>query len=205
MTYYAGDIPAEAVAIEPARNGEPIDLAPFTALDSEAVLRDFDGVIVVEDGEFLISFLDGLVILDWPPTTPFVTAGIYTLEVTLVGPDARERIEPVYFVAQADSTWHTLDSARALWADAASISDPRLFQLLELARAQVEQYGTTLTGSDAIRANREAQLGQARNLLNSGRVDTGGDGADSFVLRPFPLDWMIKQILRPKRPLGGIA
>jgi hypothetical protein len=205
MTYYAGDIPAEAVAIEPARNGEPIDLTPFTALDSEAVLRDFDGEIVVEDGEFLISFLDEMVVLDWPPTTPFAAAGIYTLEVTLVGADARERLEPVYFVAQENSTWHTLDTARALWSDATAITDPRLFQLLELARAQVEQYGTTLTGSDAIRANREAQLGQARNLLNAGRAESGEDGTDTFVLRPFPLDWMIKQILRPKRPLGALA
>lgn len=205
MTYYVGDIPADAVAIEPARNGEPIDLAPFTALDSEALLRNFDGTIVVEDGEFLITFLEGMVILDWPPLTPFATAGVYTLEVTLVGATARERLEPVYFVAQEDSDWHTLDSARALWSDASAITDPRLFQLLELARAQVEQYGTTLTGSDAIRAQREAQLGQARNLLNAGRVESGDDGTDSFVLRPFPLDWMIKQILRPKKPLGALA
>jgi hypothetical protein len=28
-------------------------------------------------------------------------------------------------------------------------------------------------------------------------------GEDTFVLRPFPLDWTIKQVLRPKRAIPG--
>lgn len=46
-----------------------------------------------------------------------------------------------------------------------------------------------------------AQFTQAKNTWNAGRVDANGgigDGGD-FVMRPMPLDWHVKQILRPKR------
>ena len=46
-----------------------------------------------------------------------------------------------------------------------------------------------------------AQLMQAKNMWNAGRVDASGgigDGGD-FVIRPVPLDWHVKQLLRPKR------
>lgn len=43
-----------------------------------------------------------------------------------------------------------------------------------------------------------AQLQQARNLWNAGRVTGEGEvGADGFVFRPYPLDKTIKQIIRP--------
>ena len=54
---------------------------------------------------------------------------------------------------------------------------------------------------------RRAQLMQARNLWNAGKVDpsTGDQGEGSFILSPVPLDWTVKQVLRPKqgrKPIG---
>jgi len=45
------------------------------------------------------------------------------------------------------------------------------------------------------------QFLQAKNMWNAGRVDASGGLGDGegFVMRPTPLDWHIKQVLRPKR------
>lgn len=43
-----------------------------------------------------------------------------------------------------------------------------------------------------------AQLQQATNLWNAGRVSGGGDaGVEQFTFTPRPLDKTIKQIIRP--------
>ena len=47
---------------------------------------------------------------------------------------------------------------------------------------------------------RQAQLMQARNVWNASKASPSGDfdGA-SYGLTSFPLDWMVRQLLRPKR------
>lgn len=205
MTYYVGDIPAEDIVIEPARNGEPIELAPFLSIDTLVELRTFDGDLVPAD--FLVSFETGgvddidRVVLEWPAESVFASSGLHTLSVTLIGDlgEPRERLAPVYIVVQDDNGWHTLDSARIEWPDAQSVSDIRLFQMLELARQQVVAYAPALAEGVRPPYNyREGQLMQARNILNAGRAESGDEGTDTFMLRPFPLDWMVKQVLRPK-------
>ena len=200
MAYYVGDIPSEDIVIDPARGDEPIDLTPFIAGSTEVVLRDFEGTIITP-AEFVPSFVGDQVVLEWPTdVSVFDQPGLYLLSVTLVGTGVREQLRPVYLVAQdPESGWHTLDSAREEW-DGAPPSDYRLFQILELARQQVIAYAPALEADDPIPTNyREGQLMQARNLLNAGLVDpaSGGVGSEDFVLRPFPLDWMVKQVLRP--------
>lgn len=201
MAYYVGDIPSEDIVIEPARDGEPIDLTPFIEDDTEVTVRDFAGALV--DADFFVTFdSDGdipLVILEWPGTTVFEAAGLFTLGVTLVGPAARERLLPVYMVAQEEDGWHTVDSARMEWPDAPA-DDARAFQILELAKQQCLEYAGALEEGQRPPVNyRHGQLMQARNLLNAGMVDPqdGSVGSESFVLRPFPLDWTVKQMLRP--------
>lgn len=203
MAYYVGDIPSEDIVIEPARNGEAIDLSPFVAADSTTLLRDFDGNVIPAD--FLVTFDGQDVIVEWPGTTVFAEPGLYTLSVILEGPVARERLKPVYLVVQSDDGWHTIDSAREVWVNAPE-NENRLFQLLELARQQVEEYAPALMLGARIPANYvEGQLMQARNLLNAGMVNPSGEtGEDDFVLRPFPLDWMVKQVLRPKRAIPAV-
>jgi hypothetical protein len=141
-------------------------------------------------------------VIEWPADVVLDVAGVWTLTVTLVtSDDRRVRLSPVYLIVQAEDGWYTLDAAREDWADAPE-TDARLEQLLELARQQVIAYAPALAAGAAIPANYKAgQLMQARNLWNAGLVDpaTGQQGDDaSFQLRPFPLDWMVRQVLRPK-------
>jgi len=204
MAYYPGDIPSEDIVIAPARGEEPIDLAPFDEGETVVALRDFAGDAV--DADFLPTFDDDTasVVIEWPADSPFESAGLYTLVVTLVGPSARERLAPVYFVVQDETSgWHTVDSARDEWGvGEAPASDARLFQLLELAREQVVEYAPALADDAPIPTRyRAGQIGHAQNLYNAGRVDpaSGNAGDDEFTLRPYPLDWHIKQMLRPQR------
>lgn len=212
MAYYIGDLPAEDIVIEPARgDGEPIDLTPFDEAETEVTLRDFAGDIVV--ALFIPTFEEGAVVLEWPATSPFEVAGLYTLAVTLVGTDGspRERLAPAYFVVQDDTTgWHTVDSARDEWTvGEATVDDRRLYQLLELAREQVVAFAPALDEDAPVPASYKAgQLMQAQNLYNAGVVDpgTGTEGSgDTFALRPYPLDWMVQQVLRPKRGTPVVA
>lgn len=202
MAYYTGDIPVEDIVIEPAPTGHNPDLTEF---DEVAIqLRNPEGVIVDIDG-FVGVIEDDNIVISWPDETPFVSPGIYTLTATITASDGpqRERIRPLYLVAQNDDGWHTVDSAREVWPDATD-DDARLHQLLDLARQQVTAYAPALLIGTRAPANyREAQIMQCRNIWNAGKVDpaSGGFGEDSFVIRPFPLDWMIKQILRPRTPL----
>jgi hypothetical protein len=108
-------------------------------------------------------------------------------------------------VADTEDGWHTLDTARDDWRDAPGF-DAWLYELLWTARNDVLAYAPALAASQRPPLNyRRAQIMQARNLWNAGKVDpaSGGMGEDTFVLRPFPLDWTIKQTLRPKRAIPG--
>lgn len=209
MAYYVGDIPADDIVIEPARGVDPIDLAGFTEEDTEVELRTFNGDPVT--AAFTVQFLDGgpddidQIALSWPTdASVLLEPGIHTIAVTLVGDTARERLAPIPIVVQDENGWHTVDSARLEWIDAASIDDLRLHTLLELARQQCAAYAPELAADERAPLNyRQAQLMQARNLLNAGRAE--GDGEGDFVLRPFPLDWMVKQTLRPKAGIPAVG
>ncbi|MEX1079808.1 MAG: hypothetical protein WED09_11945 [Homoserinimonas sp.] len=109
------------------------------------------------------------------------------------------------------TTWHDIETARDEWVDA-PLDDDALTTLLAVAKQQVLAYAPTLPAVDPpvepeeIPDNyRYGQLEQAKNLWNAGRVDAGGGvGDDTFVVRPHPLDWIIKQILRPRRAVPRV-
>ena len=105
------------------------------------------------------------------------------------------------------TTWHDPESARDQWIDA-PLDDDVLDELLEVSMQQVIAYAPNLPEPavgeelDVPASYRRAQLMQARNLWNAAKVDpaSGGIGGDeSYVIRPFPLDWMIRQVLRPRK------
>jgi len=208
MAYYTGDIPAEDIVIEPAINGDPIDLTPFETA-AEVIVRAPDGTIVDSTAGFVatVDAVEGQVVIEWPTDTTLDQAGVYTMAVTLVTNDGgRMRLPAVYLVAQSEDGWYTLDQAREDWLDAPS-SDGRLFQLLALAQEQVIAFAPALVDEAPVPPRYKAgQLDQARNLWNSGKVDpaSGAMGDDSFVLRPYPLDWMVKQVLRPKHGVPAV-
>lgn len=104
------------------------------------------------------------------------------------------------------ASWHDIESARNQWVDA-PLDDAALVQLLEVAKGQVIAYAPALPepgeGDDpAIPEHyRVGQLMQARNIWNAQKVDaaSGGMGEGEYVVRPHPLDWMVKQVLRPRK------
>lgn len=107
------------------------------------------------------------------------------------------------------ATWHTPESARDQWADAPGDPDDEgdlLIELLDVARVQVEAYAPILTppaegeAVDVPTHYRYAQLMQARNIWNASIVSPGGElGETDFAITPHPLDWTVKQMLRPHR------
>jgi hypothetical protein len=222
MSYYwVGDRPLSALVLVPTRAGADgaqtaINLDDWTAAEG-ALVRPSGGTTPLD-----VALADGALEVDLHgggDAGPFAEAGLYLLRLTLVRaeqldeggatvqPAARERLDAVPLVVHADDGWHTLPSARDEWRDAGRITDRRLYVLLDIARTQVTDYAPQLPdGALPPLAYREAQLMQARNLWNASRVDpSGGEGADSFAVTPFPLDWTIKQLLRPKRARPVVA
>ncbi len=102
--------------------------------------------------------------------------------------------------------WHDLKSIRADWVDSEDIADSLLNDLLIVARQSVEEFAPALS-AEMVESNlcpvnyRLAHLMQTRNLWNSVQVDGGGAVGEElgYGYRPMPLDWIVKQVLRPKR------
>lgn len=119
--------------------------------------------------------------------------------------------------------WYTTDTIRADWYGAPA-SDDVLQQILDASKQQVLAFDhgynwrqnpanadVDFTGdytADEVPSNLlMAQRMQAKNLANASQVDpsNGQSGDDSFVLRPFPLDWVVKQVIRPKSPVAAFG
>ena len=117
------------------------------------------------------------------------------------------------------ATWHTPETARDQWVDA-PLDDEQLEQLLDVAKQAVLAYapalpaatsGAWVDGYYQPAAEPEpptnyvvAQLMQARNVWNSGKATPTGDfDGGGYGLTTHPLDWQIKQILRPRSVFGG--
>jgi len=102
-------------------------------------------------------------------------------------------------------TWHDLDTIHEEWVNA-PLDDGVLGELLEVAKGQVIAYApksvrAALDVPEAeVPANlRLAQRRHVENMWNAGRVDTsGGQGEGDFIVRPHPLDWHVKALIRPK-------
>ena len=199
MYYYTGDVPTAALIVSPSLNGEPLTV---NAADTAEVL------LTAPDGDE-ISTLTGTIDEDdvqvtFPGTTVFTDPGIYTLTI-LIDYDAGgiQQADPVRLVVDDTSAqWATLALTRDQWVDARTMEDALLYELLELSKVQILEYAPALADGVAVPLQyRLAQIVQAKNVYNSSLVDAGsGDiGNDTFTIRPFPLDWQVKQMLRPRR------
>jgi hypothetical protein len=102
--------------------------------------------------------------------------------------------------------WHDLKSIREALPDTIDVPDTALNDLLLTARQAVEAFAPALP-NELIKENmcpvnyRLAHMMQTRNLWNSFEVDgSGAIGEDmGYSYRPYPLDWIVKQVLRPAR------
>ena len=103
------------------------------------------------------------------------------------------------------ATWHDTTSARVEWPGAPA-DDLTLTTLLEAAKGQVISFAGVSIDDAAVPVNyRLAQLLQTRNLWNASKVDAGNGqmGEDTFVIRPFPMDWTVKALIRPPVAIPG--
>jgi len=101
--------------------------------------------------------------------------------------------------------WHTLESARDEWPDAPTDEsvdgDSTLTTLLDVAKDAVLAYAPAVEEplTDIPEGYRLAQLMQARNVWNSSKASPGGDlDNGSYGISTFPLDWQVRQLIRPK-------
>lgn len=96
----------------------------------------------------------------------------------------------------------SLDRLLDAWKDAPVGNAEVCGMLLEVAREQVIAYAPAPDPDEPapVVPTRYvyAQLKQAENLWNAGRVSSQGDfGTDGFVFMPRPLDKTIKGVIRP--------
>lgn len=191
--YYVGDVPSAPLVLELDEDTSDFDTVTVTLTgpDGEAV----SGATATIDGSAMtVTLTDGTL-------TPFALRGIYVLVAALAqtSGDARIAVAPLYLVADSVTGWLTLDEARTRWPDAPE--DPAsLFEVLESARIACEAFAPALEEGAAVPVNyKAAQLLQARAIWNSSRA-TGADriGDGEYGVTVFPLDWNVKQQLRPK-------
>ncbi|QQD75100.1 hypothetical protein I8920_09485 [Curtobacterium sp. YC1] len=126
--------------------------------------------------------------------------------VTKDGRSQRSLVDTLV-VVDPDDEWHNVITARLEW-DGAPDQDGTLQRLLSVARDQVEAYAPELPDGAAIPERyRAGQLMQARNTFNASitngdnSVDLGG----GLVISPRPLDWAVKQLLRPARAKKAVG
>ena len=101
------------------------------------------------------------------------------------------------------TSWNTPAEAKKVWADANSFADPDLQMLLDSAHIDCFTFLDPMDGVDpepaaANASMKLAEIYQARAryqaILAAGDDQVGPDGATVTV---FPLDWQVKQLLRP--------
>ena len=109
------------------------------------------------------------------------------------------------------ATWLDADTDAAqiliLWPDAPGDVDGVLTMYLDAAQDACTAYAPARTSyADIPESWRLAQAMQAANVYNASLAAPGGDiDGGGFGLTAHPLDWQVKQLLRPRRALGAIV
>lgn len=109
-------------------------------------------------------------------------------------------------------SWNTTEEAKKLWADAGNLSDETLQLLLNSAYRDCFRFLDPLDGLDPLRPGadpapsadltaslRIAEVYQARARYNAVKAagDRGEVGQEGMLITVFPLDWQVKQLIRP--------
>jgi hypothetical protein len=109
--------------------------------------------------------------------------------------------------------WMTPDEVRTRWRDAPA-DDAYLQEVMDVAQAQVLDYGPQVTAdliaadANAVPTNyRLAAFTQTKNIWNAVKSDPSsqGIGDEGFIIRPFPMDWTVKNMVRPLRAKPVVA
>lgn len=106
-------------------------------------------------------------------------------------------------------TWLTAQDPdlATYWPESDTLEVPALTIYLDAAREACEAYAPTLADGQTMPAGwRLAQALQARNNYNASNAGPSGDmDGGAYGLTVHPLDWTVKQLLRPARVMGPIA
>lgn len=203
--FRVGDIPANptVLVLDP-----DLDVTGYNAVS--AVLTDPTGATVVLTGAtFTLGVAEGVNVITvaWGTPTRFTVPGLYQLALALTNTGKTLGLPNVPVIVEKEDGWLTISSIRRLWRDAPD-DDEDVFELLEVSKAAVVAFAPVLADTDPVPANyRKGQRMQARNVWNASKVDpsNGSLGDDTFVIRPVPLDWQVKQVLRPKPALPWVG
>lgn len=106
------------------------------------------------------------------------------------------------------TTFYTADEARQAWTGLGVPDDAQMVELLDVSKAECLAYAPVVDEADIPDGHRWAHLQHAKNIWNAQNVNpsgTIGDEQTGFALTPYPLDWAIKQRLRPRVIFGGVV
>lgn len=138
----------------------------------------------------------------WPVGYEFEAEGVYRLRIIAQISGVTVTVQTRPWAVESFAGWHTIETARELWADLPS-DQVEAYNMLNGARGAVEDYddGRVLTGPTVAVPDRfrQAQLMQARAVWNA--TKTGSEeqiGVDGFAVRVYPLDRNIRQLIRPR-------
>lgn len=104
--------------------------------------------------------------------------------------------------------FYTAEEAAQAWAGLGVPDTAQLADLLEVSRAEILAFSPVTDEANIPAGHRWAHLQHAKNIWNAQNVNpsgTIGDDAQGFALTPHPIDWSIKQRLRPRRIFGGVV
>lgn len=196
MHYYIGDIPG-SVPVTPA------SVQDLSGLNAASVTLTYpDGT----EEALSASFNGSTVTLSLPEWT---TEGVHTLNVVLSGSERKVALESARIIVESTDGggWHTLDAARRAW-NGAPEDDTRLYDLLQTSRIQVLEFAPALALGAPVPVNyKAAELAQARNIWNASITDpnSGQMNGDGYQVPVYPLDWNVKQMIRPRRAVPVVA
>lgn len=95
--------------------------------------------------------------------------------------------------------WVTTEEVLSWWEDAPLDSDV-LIALLQAAYELCATYAPADVAQPVPETFRRAQYLQAKAMWESERSNAGSSiGAEDFAVPVFPMDWHVKNLLRPKR------
>lgn len=108
------------------------------------------------------------------------------------------------------STWYTSATIRNVWRESKDMSDQEVVELLAVAREECEAYAYPEDIADADNIPARVALAHrlhAQAIWNSQKTQGRDDDStlSGQTVTVYPMDWQVKQHLRPRRPVPGIA
>lgn len=199
--YWVGDNPGSFEIDVTDDIGEVADLEAFTAATAELFAP---GTITNPVAmAATLNALDGSVTVEWPEDTPVAADGLYAVRIRLTGPAGSRYVDPLNVVGMAFDGWISLSQAAAWWSDAPSENPSYLYMLLYAAKRAILGWAKELPeGTPPPPHYIDGQLLQAQAIYTLGQSNPQESvGFEQLSVRVYPLDWNIKQLVRPRRAI----